>query len=57
MAYADNTMTFEVTVDGPYGQGGTLTGSGTFGPGPPYVDFTVTGTLGGHRVNVTVPAN
>jgi pimeloyl-ACP methyl ester carboxylesterase len=55
--YADNRITFKVTVDGPRGADGTLTAAGQMGFGAPFSTFIVTGNLNGHTIRVAVPAN
>jgi pimeloyl-ACP methyl ester carboxylesterase len=55
--YDGNQVHFEVAVTGPRGAAGTLIGDGQFGFGGPFADFTVTGSIGGRPVDVTVPAN
>ena len=55
--YETNGLDFTVTVDGPGRDDGTLSAHGVFGYGLPFDDFKVTGSLGGHVVKLTVPAN
>ena len=57
LMFESNDMNIDVTVDGPRHQDGRLTAVGKFGFGSPFSDFVVTGTLHGHHVMVTVPAN
>ena len=57
LTYDGNLVHARARVRGPKGQTGILTADGAFGFGAPYEDFTVTGNLGHHRVNVSVPAN
>ena len=57
LTYDGNLVHARARVRGPNGQTGMLTADGAFGFGAPYEDFTVTGNLGHHRVNVSVPAN
>ena len=56
-AYETNGLDFTVTVNGPGGHDGTLRAHGLFGFGLPFEDFKVTGSLGGHVVKLSVPAN
>jgi pimeloyl-ACP methyl ester carboxylesterase len=56
MDYSISRTTFDVRVDGPGGVDGALRAEGGLG-GNIYEDFAVTGNLGGHRIEVSVPAN
>ncbi len=55
--YDGNKLHFEVAVSAPNGAAGALIGDGQTGFGGPFADFTVTGSIGGRPVNVTVAAN
>ncbi|MET0997182.1 MAG: alpha/beta fold hydrolase [Marmoricola sp.] len=54
--FEEQVTRFTATVDGPGNRDGNLTAVGGFGSGI-YTDFLVTGTLGGRRIVVAVPAN
>ncbi|MCW2760127.1 MAG: hypothetical protein JWR85_328 [Marmoricola sp.] len=56
LQFDDSRTTFTAMVNGPGGHDGRLTAAGGFGGGV-YEDFVVTGTLGGQRIAVAVPAN
>jgi hypothetical protein len=57
LMFEPNDVTMQVSVDGPRQVDGSLDVTGTFGGGPPFADFVVTGTVHGHHVHLTVPAN
>ncbi len=57
LTYETNGLDFTVTVNGPGRHDGTLNAHGLFGFGLPFEDFKVTGSLGGHIVKLSVPAN
>jgi pimeloyl-ACP methyl ester carboxylesterase len=57
LKFAPNDMTMQLSVDGPRQVDGSLDVTGKLGFGNPFADFVVTGTVHGHHVHLTVPAN
>jgi pimeloyl-ACP methyl ester carboxylesterase len=57
LMFESNDLNIDVAVNGPRHEDGNLTAHGKFGFGSPFSDFVVTGTVHGHHVHVTVPAN
>ena len=57
LMFESNDMTMQLTINGPRHEDGTLDVIGNFGFGSPFSDFVVTGTVHGHHVHATVPAN
>jgi hypothetical protein len=57
LMFEPNDMTMQLSVDGPRQVDGSLDVAGKLGFGNPFADFVVTGTVHGHDVHLTVPAN
>jgi hypothetical protein len=55
--FPERTLAFDVTVSGPRGVVGHVTGQGVFGFSAPFAEFHVTGTVGRRTVHAAVPAN
>jgi pimeloyl-ACP methyl ester carboxylesterase len=55
--YADNALKGDITIRGAGTDRGRLHFSGLWGPGAPFRDFKIRGTIGGRKIAVSVPAN